>query len=420
MFRKNYLYVMISTFILVAGCSAANNVDNSGEEKPVDNSVQVAEDDYEQIIEPNNKLGFALLSKVDSDENDNIFISPMSAVMALSMVLNGAEGETKDEITEALALKNISVEDISRANASLMDRLETDSETLQLSIANSIWLNEEFQFTDEFAKNTMNYFQAETIEIDVNNDKSVDMINDWVNEATNHKIKEITEAPLDSNLVAMLINALYFKGEWQFEFDKELTEELPFYSQESESNVPMMMLEEELMYMDGDNFQAVKLPYGKGEMSMSVFLPSESSDMESFIEELTMDNWQEWQTAFQEMKGIVKLPKFQIEYETELNDALQQLGMEQAFNPEKANFSEMIYGDDPLWIDVVKQKTYIDVNEEGTEAAAVTSVEIKTTSLVVEDTFTMEVNRPFFLTITDDETDAILFMGIISNPEQGM
>ena len=405
--HKRFLY-LLCTIMLLAGCGIKETVDNSVNK----------DENYTQIVEPNNKLGFSLLENLDHDSDNNIFISPTSALIALSMALNGAEGETKEEMKQALALQGLSLEEINGATKSLMSLLEKEEDAIKLSFANSIWLNENFQFTDEYTKNLSNYYEAQLTEIDVNKVESVDKINNWVREATNDKITEIAEAPLNPYLVAMLINAVYFKGDWQYEFNEQLTEDLPFYTDDSEMNVPMMMLEEDLMYLETDHFQAVKLPYGKGEMSMNVFLPSENSSLEDLLKKFSVDNWELWKTQFEEMNGTVKFPKFQLEYEAELNEALQQLGMEKAFKRELANFSKMIYGDDPLWIDVVKQKTFIDVNEEGTEAAAVTSVELETMSLVIEDSFYMEVNRPFFFMITDDETDVILFMGLISTPLQ--
>jgi len=153
-------------------------------------------------------------------------------------------------------------------------------------------------------------------------------------------------------------------------------------------------------------------------MSMTVVLPSEETPIEKFLAGLTVDNWEAWNSEFREINGNIILPKFQIEFEAILNDVLKELGIEAAFKKEEANFSKMIQENVPLWIHEVKQKTYIDVNEEGTEAAAITSVEMRTESAIIEDTFYMNVNRPFLFTITDEKTDAILFMGIISNPEQ--
>lgn len=181
-----------------------------------------------------------------------------------------------------------------------------------------------------------------------------------------------------------------------------------------------MSLKENLAYLENEEFQAVSLPYGEDEsMSMNVFLPKENTSLADFQSQLTNKNWNVWKSEFQKKEGTILLPTFQLEYEAVLNDTLNQLGMADAFNEEKANFSKMIETDDPLWISQIKQKTFIDVNEKGTEAAAATSVEMETTSAPVNEPFHMEVNRPFFIAITDDETGTILFMGLIANPQEG-
>ena len=420
---KKLLITFIFIVFVVKGCGLSA-VDNTGKGKAVDNSNDInnskVEDDDNLIINPNNKLGFALLEKVESDEGENIFISPTSALMALAMVYNGAAGETKAEIAKALLIEHISVAELNDANASLMSILDKDSEEIQLSIANSIWLNENLHLTDEFAQNMTDYYDAKTTEIDIEDDTSVDKINHWVQDATNEKIDEIVKAPLDSRMAALLINAIYFKGEWKYALEEARTENRSFYSPNGEKEVPLMMLEEKLDYLENKLFQAVKLPYGTGEMSMTVVLPHEHSSIEKLMKKITLENWQAWQEDFEEMNGTIRLPKFTIEYEAVLNQALKQLGIASAFQKGSANFSHMILGSDPLWVDEVKQKTFIDVNEEGTEAAAVTSVTILQESSIVEDTFYMEVNRPFFVAITDEQTGAILFMGSITNPDTAL
>jgi len=232
------------------------------------------------------------------------------------------------------------------------------------------------------------------------------------------KIEEIVDSPLDANLVAVLINAIYFKGSWTQEFDKNETTNRPFQVPGgSIKDVPLMTTKAEFDYLENEAFQAIRLPYGDGEMSMKVFLPKENSSLEEFSATLTNENWTAWQNEFEAEEGTIYLPKFQLEFEASLNEALKSLGLNSAFDG-NANFSKMINEDDQLSITNVKQKTYIDVSEEGTEAAAVTGIEMGITSAPINEPFVMEVNRPFFFTITDDETDTILFMGSIFNPEQ--
>lgn len=398
--------------VFFASCDEVNTV-----EKNADNKIDQYDEDYLKVVEPNNSVAFSLLEKVDPDENNNVLISPTSALIALFIAYNGAEGETKEEIEKALQLHDVSMEDVNKANAALMKTLTKDMDAIELFLANSIWLNDNYQFMGTFTEKVLDDYDAKIAEIDITDDSSVERINQWVSDNTHGKIEEIVEAPLHSAMVTLFVNALYFNGKWTHEFDEEYTEEQTFFTLEADKIVPFMQLEAKLAYMENDLFQAIQLPYGKGEMHMNVLLPLENMDLEDISEELSAESWEDWQTQFEKMDGTLKLPKFQIEYETVLNEAFQQLGIQTAFDKDRADFPHIIVEEEPLWIHEIKQKTFIDVNEKGTEGAAATSVEMETTSAMLDDTFYMEVNRPFLFTITDEETGAILFIGKISNPE---
>lgn len=406
--------ILVSFFILVTGCGKGNEPGSS----EVASDVDFGKDDYKKIVSANNQLGLALLSEVEANENGNTFISPTSLFMALSMVYNGADGVTKEEIAKVLQAEGIDVNELNKANASLMSMLHSDSKEIQLNVVNSIWLNENYHFQTDFAQNNSDYFNAEIQEIDIYDNQSPKMINDWVKKSTNEKIEEIADTPLDPDLVVMLINAIYFKGDWTYEFDKKQTEKRNFHLEDGTTkDIPLMTLNKKLPYMENENFQAVSLPYGDKEKSMKVILPRENSSLEEFKKMLTNDNWQKWSSEFQKKEGTIILPKFQLEYEVLLNETLKKFGMTTAFDREEANFTKMIKESDPLWISKVKQKTYIDVNEEGTEAAGATSVEVVTESASLDGPFHMEVNRPFFIAITDNNSGTILFIGLISNPQ---
>lgn len=408
--------ILASVLVIATACGTKDDDKIGGTE--ISKKVEFEKDAYEKIVSPNNAFGFKLLAEVEADENENTFISPTSLFAALSMVYNGADGETKDEIAQVLQTEGISVADLNEANAALMALLDKDSKQIRLSMANSIWLNDQFHFQKVFAENNKGYFNAEIEEIDIADKASAQKINDWVKKATNDKIEDMVEDQLDPNLVAILLNAIYFKGDWTYEFDKELTENRPFTLKDgTTTEVPLMSLSEDLAYIENDDFQAVILPYGEEEMSMRVFLPKEGADLETFQKSLTIENWAAWNKEFIPTEGTVLLPKFQLEYEIVLNDALAKMGMATIFD-ERANLTKMIEEKESLMISEVKQKTFIDVNEEGTEAAAATSIGVKMTSMPLDPPFYMEVNRPFFIAITDEETDTILFMGAIENPQQ--
>jgi serpin B len=405
----------VSFLFMTAGCGTGDNTGGL----QISKDVEFGENDYKKLTSANNQLGFDLLSKVRGDQNGNKFISPTSVLQAISMVYNGADGGTKEEIAKALHVEGIDVKELNKASASLMNKLHQDSKRVKLNIANSIWINNNYHFQTDFKQNTEDYFNAKIEEINIMDRESPKKINDWVRKSTNGKIDEIVDSPLDSDLVAILINAIYFKGEWIYEFDKKRTEKRPFFLENGAiKEISLMTLNEDLDYYENESFQAVSLPYGDEKMSMKVFLPKENLSLQEFEKKLTEKNWQEWNSQFHKKEGTILLPKFQLEYEVNLNDPLKKLGMVTAFDFDEANFRNMIEEADPLWISQVKHKTFIDVNEEGTEAAAATSVEMKTESAPADGPFYMEINRPFFVSIVDEKTGMILFVGFISNPQE--
>src|SRR5690625_646542 len=349
---------LLVVFAVIAGGCGMEEISGTLD---VSSDVDFGASDYQKVVTANNALGFKMLEEIEPDENGNSFISPLSLFMALSMVYNGADGVTKEEIAKALQAEGIDVNELNQANASLLTMLNKDSDQIHLSIANSIWLNENFHFQDDFSQNNQDYFNAEIQEIDIFDSKSPQMINDWVKKSTNEKITDIVDDPLDADLVAILINAIYFNGDWMFEFDKNLTKEGTFYIESDVTeNVPLMSLGEELSYMEDDELQAVILPYGDGEMSMKVFLPKENSDLKALKQRLMNENWPALNQKFQEREGTIILPKFELEYEINLIEILKCLGMSTAFDSETADFSKMITEGDPSWISEVKQKTFID------------------------------------------------------------
>lgn len=408
---KKMVGCLLFTFVVgvVVACTSEQeeNGDMNRTKRPVDDK-----ETYQEMIEPMHALGFSLMNEVEG----NALVSPMSLYAALSMAYNGAEGETKEGIAKVLQVEGIKDRALNEANAALSSILSGRSKAIQLDIANSIWLNDRFVFQEQFAEQNKTYFDAEIASLNIDDEQAATKINNWVKQATHQKIEEVIEAPLQANFVALLLNAIYFKGDWTHAFDEALTANDTFFLKDGGKNeIPFMYMERELAYLENESFQAVKLPYGEGEMHMTVFLPNEKTDLDTLKKSLTHENWAAWQVAFRTQEGRISLPTFTLEYEIELNEFLKKTGMESAFDA-RANFSEMIEGDVSLAISKVKQKTYLAVNEEGTEAAAATSIEIRETAAMIESPFEMKVNRPFFIAITDEETDAILFMGTIENP----
>ena len=365
----------------------------------------------------NTGFGFKLYAQIAGrDQRGNTFISPSSIAMALAMTYNGAEAETKQAMAGALGFDSMTLDEINRGFAALRAALTGADAKVRLEVANSLWGREGVRFKAGFLQRNKQFFGAEITNLDFNDAGSPSKINSWVKDKTNGKIDKIIDQ-IDPMAVLYLINAIYFKGAWADEFKKPETRDEPFKLAGGRQNVPMMHQSGSYRYLENESFQAVSLPYGAGRVSMYVFLPAERSSLGEFQRGLTAGSWDQWMTRFVKTPGDVGLPRFKIEFETSLNDALQALGMGVAFDPNRANFRGVADSTDNVYVSGVKHKTFCEVNEEGTEAAAVTSVEMVATSAMrPQKRFRMMVDRPFFFAIRDNQTGAVLFMGSVLDP----
>ncbi|WP_392533398.1 serpin family protein [Nostoc sp. C117] len=371
-----------------------------------------------KIVESNNKFGFKLFSEVlKSDGSEkNVFISPSSVAIALAMTYNGASGSTQQAMTKTLELQGMNLSEINSYYAeTLKQLLDNRDAKVQLKIANSLWANQDVKFQPDFLQRTQDFYQAKVSNLNFQDPTAPSTINNWVKDNTSGKINQIVEK-IEPNQVLFLINAIYFKGNWSNEFDKNQTSQYPFHlTSGRQKQHPMMSQEGDYKYYENEQFQAVSLPYGKdGKVSFYIFLPKQNSNLQALSQNLNFENWEKWMTQFNHQKGFIRLPRFKTEYDITLNNALKALGMEEAFS-NKANFSGMGKN---FAISQVKHKTFVEVNEEGTEAAAATSVGIVATSLRQEPKpFRMIVDRPFLCAIRDNQTGSILFMGSIIEPQ---
>lgn len=368
-----------------------------------------------QLVKSDNKFGFKLFKEIVKEQKDkNIFISPLSVSMALGMTYNGANGKTKEAMRKTLELADLTIREVNKSYQSLIELLTRLDPKVRFQIANSIWYRQEFSFEQEFINLNMTYFNAEVRGLDFNDPNASKVINGWVDENTNGKIKKIVDV-IDPSMVMFLINAIYFKGTWACEFDENLTKDDWFILFDgSKKPCKMMMQGGSFQYFETADFQVIDLPYGEGDFSMSIFLPRPQKNLDFLIAELNQENWNQWINSFSKHEGTLQFPKFTLEYELKLNDILKTLGMAIAFDPYQADFTKMYKGPERLFISKVKHKTFVEVNEEGTEAAAVTSVEMKCTS--VAPSFLMRVDRPFVFVIRENHSQTILFMGKITEP----
>jgi len=382
-----------------------------------DLSERNCEIDMPSVIEGDNGFSFSLFKALEgfSTDEENLFISPLSASFALGMTYNGAASDTKTEIQSALGWLGLEDDVINGGHSCLIDYLEELDEQVILQIANSIWYREGFDVLQDFLDTNALYYDGEIVEADFSDPATLDAINDWCAEKTNDKILEVLDQ-IPGGAVMYLINAIYFKGDWKFEFDPEETEEKSFYGLDgSSSTVQMMKQQAEFNYLEGDNFQVIDLPYGDEKYTMTVFLPN-VQEFENFQDDFTYANYKQWTAAMEEQELVLDLPRFKVEYKTLLNDPLKELGMNRAFGTD-ADLSNLVEGGGP-YISRVIHQTFLEVNEAGSEAAAVTVVEIiETTSINGNGPTHFSVNRPFYLVIREVENNSILFVGKVMQPE---
>ena len=367
------------------------------------------------LVAASNHFAFGLLREADKERpGENVFLSPLSASLALGMTMNGARGETFDGMRSALAFGTLSQQEINASYQGLIGLLTELDPKVRMEIANSIWYRNTFPFHQTFFDTTRTYFGAEVAGLDFDDSGSVTTINDWVDEATTGKIEEIVDQ-ISPATVMYLINAIYFKGSWTKKFDPAQTRDAPFFDaagSRTVSTVKMMNREGSIRHAGGQGFEVADLPYGNGAFSMTILLPERGGDVEELLASLDATKWGQVVDALAERDMGIALPKFRLEYEQHLVDALTALGMGTAFDESAADFSGMSPRGEDLFISDVLQKTFVEVNEEGTEAAAVTKVEIRETS--APGVFT--VDRPFVFVLREKFSGTILFMGKIVEP----
>lgn len=356
------------------------------------------------------EFAFDFWKKHDAIEapDKSYFVSPLSLHIALGMLLNGADNQTKDEIQKALRVSS----DLSVTNGiykDLIDNLPLSDPKVKNTIANSVWYRNDFIVNKPYIDNLNTYFNAKAFAENFNDKGTVDKINNWASDNTNGKIKKVLEE-ITSDQVLFLMNALYFKGDWKTQFKEANTQNDNFTGTKGTKSVKMMNMTENVKYAKRDKYQAIELPYGDGNYVMTVILPEKST--EAALANFSTTEWKELNTALKEQKVIVGLPKFTLEYETDLKKVLMEMGINAAFT-DGADLSKIAAPAGKLKVGMVKQNTFVGVDEKGTEAAAVTTIGVVVTSLPAYPQ--VICNRPFLLVISEKQSNTILFTGKISN-----
>lgn len=374
------------------------------QDKMVKSNTQFATDLFDRVLKEE-------LSK----ENGNFMISPFSLSMALAMTQNGANGDTKTEIMNTLGFEAYTNQEINEYYKNLASAFFKTDPSTKIAIANSIWTNKNVKIKDAFIATNKQFFNATAQSVDFANPETAELINKWSADNTNNLIDNVIDRT-DSEALMYLLNALYFKGQWASKFDKKQTSDKPFYSYDGVSqNAEMMHQEEYFNYMEDETMQAVQLPYGNNSFSMIVMLPKDGKTISDVSSNLKSESvWQNINRDMKSEKVDLSLPKFKTRYNLTLNDILHQMGIKLAFQPFKADFSGM--SDNSSFISFVKQFTYINTDEVGTEAAAVTVVGmLESAAPPTNKTIVFNANRPFVYAIQENSTKSILFMGIVQH-----
>lgn len=411
---NGFLPTIVLSF-LFQSCGDQNDCDcNIPELRPITAQETI-------IIEAANDFSFDIFARInESDPNKNLFISPLSISTALSMTANGAVGETKEGIKTTLHQTDLPDDEMNAAYKSLSDFLTNLDPKVIMQLANSNWYKDDYSIKKTFEDILLEYYDAEVKAADFNDSGTKDLINGWIEDKTNGKIKDMIDQ-IPANAVMYLINAIYLKATWQYQFQKEKTEKQNFYIRDGSS------IKTDMMYSEGvkanvyfqQNYQYVELPYGNGQFVFSIVMPDLPEKIDAMIQTLDFDQLNNMITEADSGTYKVYLPKFKIEYKILLNDLLSAMGMNQSFGS-GANFTDLFEEDLELFISRVLHQSFIEVDEEGTEAAAATVVEIMETSAGPgPDPSIIFVNKPFAFFIREKHSNTILFAGKMLDPTMG-
>ncbi len=367
-----------------------------------------------------NDFGFRLLHTLAAGAAENVIVSPLSVWLALAMTSNGAAGDTRTAIAKTIGVLPLKEQDFNRAGHELLVALRQADPAVTMEIANALWTQSGFAINPDFLNASREFYDAvsEGLDFQGNPDEAVAAVNAWVNKNTHGRIPTII-AKAERSTRLILTDAVYFKGRWQSPFDKKATEPRTFHVQADRLvQAPMMVKSGEFPYSENDRFQAIRMAYGNRRFAMYVFLPRKMTGLPDFVAMLDPQHWREWTDGLASRKGKIVLPRFESSYSKRLNDALETMGMAVAFNPAEADFSRIHPPPPPLSINDVEHKTWVKVDEEGTEAAAATSVGIVAMAMMAPrpQPFEMVVDHPFFFAIAEQQSGAILFAGIVSDP----
>ncbi len=406
---KTISYLVLAGALLLTGSIRAEEMESTGKKKRVD---------IHSVVNGNTDFAFDLYGHLKG-EDGNLFFSPYSISTALAMTYAGARGETAEQMSYVLNFSH--PQELNPKFGNLIEDLNKQGQQgdYQLSVANALWGQKDYPFLDSFIVLNKQHYKAglETVDFvdSAEREKTRKMINQWVEDNTNQKIKNlIPEGVLNELTRLVLTNAIYFKGDWTSQFDAKATRDQDFYlSPEKTVKAPLMYQKAKFKYGQTDSLQLLELPYEGDDLSMLVLLPNAKDGLGDLEKELNADNLAQWQQQMRDREIQVYLPKFKMASQFSLSDTLAKMGMPDAFN-DKADFSGMD-GSKMLYISAVLHKAFVEVNEEGTEAAAATGV-VMTLKSAPRPSPVFRADHPFVFIIKDNTTNSILFIGRVVDP----
>jgi serpin B len=362
-----------------------------------------------EFVEKGNHFAFEFLKKVNQETAGEYMVSPLSLQFLLSMVLNGAQGTSADEILDVLGYEKGETDKINDYCALMLNQLPKVDSLTKLNIANALVVNEKYPLLKSYNKKVKSVYEAEISQLDFTQKEEVlARVNGWCNEKSEGLIPKIMD-DVEPGMMAVLMNAVYFKSSWTTPFNKKATTESDFTSEDgSKKSVPMMQKTEQLPYWENEDFQMVQLPYSKGSFSMTVLLPKEGEKVADIIDELDEENWNEWRQSCTNKKVRLALPRFESKFHIDLNKILSDMGMPSIFTA-NADLGAMFRS--PAYMSVIQQDSAIKIDEEGSEAAAITSGMVRAMAARPEETIDFTADHSFLYLITENTTGTVLFAG---------
>lgn len=415
--KVSRLAVLVAGTVALGGCETLMGPGRDGGPQPLERLPRQLSAQEQAVIRASNSFAFDIFRETVRDQpSANVLLSPLSASLALGMTMNGAVGETQDGMKGALGFGGQDMSGINEAYRALAELLLGLDGKVDMRIANSIWAREGFPVHEAFYDAARRYFDAEVTVMDFDRPDAADRIDGWVKQKTGGRIDEIAPRPIPAQAIMYLVNAIYFKADWTHRFDPRQTVDAAFQLEDGSTRTVKMMSRTGRVahaYDAATGAAIAELPYSRGAYAMTLVLPPQGADIDQFIADLTEARWEGWLAGLNEGQASLSLPRFRLEYETVMNEPLVTLGMDLAFGRRPGtDFSGLSPAGRGLYISLVKQKTFMEVNEEGTEAAAATLVEISRTSGPPSLVF----DRPFLVAVRERLSGTILFIARVGDP----